>query len=75
MARGPWLRLNTLKYWALLFIIRRALSSERGFFGFLDLGFGCVGLPSLRVNGSGWIEECMGILGFVVGSFERGNEG
>lgn len=56
-------------------MIRRALSSESGFLGFLDLGLGFVGLPSLRENGSGRIEQCMcmGILGFVVGNFGRGS--
>lgn len=40
--------------------MRRALSSESGFFGFLDLGFGLLrllSLPSLRVHGSGLREH------------------
>lgn len=65
------MRLNRLKYWALALIMRRALSSESGFFGFLLLGFGlckCLLLPSLRVQGSGvWeehrkkVEVCLGL--------------
>lgn len=44
-------------------IIRRALSSESGFLGFLDFGFGLVGSPSLRVQGSGVTEERIWFLG------------
>lgn len=43
---------------ALALMMRRALSSERGFLGFLDLGFGRSGwLPSLRDQGSGLTDE------------------
>lgn len=40
--------------------MRRALSSERGFLGFFDLGFGLLRLeelPSLRDQGSGLMEQ------------------
>lgn len=44
-------------------IIRRALSSERGFLGFLDFGFGLASLllllPSLSDQRSGVIEKTM----------------
>lgn len=56
-------------------MIRRALSSESGFLGFLDLGLGFVGLPSLRENGSGRTEERMRSLGGLEGGFGRVNEG
>lgn len=43
-------------------MIRRALSSESGFFAFMDLGLGLLGsLPSLRDQGSGVTEERMRI--------------
>lgn len=73
IARDPWFRLNAPKYWALAFIIRRALSSESGFLGRFDLGFGLLTfllLPSLSVHGSGVTEQetmvCFG-LGLLVG--------
>ena len=56
-------------------MIQRALSSKKKVSGFFDLGFGFVGLASLKENGSGLFEECMGILRFIDGSFEKGNEG
>lgn len=61
-----------LKYWALALIIRRALSSERLFLGFLDLGLGLLmELPSLKDQGSGEIDEQVildfGGLGFGFG--------
>lgn len=40
-------------------IMRLALSSDNGFLGFLDLGLGFdMLLPSLKDQGSGWIEVC-----------------
>ena len=47
--------------------MRLALSSDNGFWGFLDLGLGLDMLfPSLKDQGSGWIEDLMGILsGFM----------
>lgn len=66
-ALGPWFLRNTLKYLALPFIMRRALSSESGFLGFLDLGFGLLGSPSLRDHGSGLTDDLTRILNFVDG--------
>lgn len=50
--------------------MRRALSSESGFFWCLDLGFGLsrfFGLPELRVHGSGLRQQrivgCGGLFG------------
>lgn len=56
--------------------MRRALSSDSGFLGFLDLGLGLLGsLPSLRDQGSGVTEEWMVILGFVEGGCGEGRSG
>lgn len=38
-------------------MIRRALSSQSGFLGFLERGFGRSGLPSLSDQGSGLTEQ------------------
>lgn len=48
-------------------IMRLALSSDNGFLGFLDLGLGLDMLfPSLKDQGSGWIEDLIGtLLGFM----------
>lgn len=48
-------------------IMRLALSSDNGFLGFLDLGLGLDMLfPSLKDQGSGWIEDLIGtLLGFI----------
>lgn len=65
--------------------MRRALSSDNGFLGFLDLGLGFVGFPSLRDHGSGCTEKereeeeeeesLMGALWVVEGSLGRVGKG
>lgn len=67
-AREPWLRLKALRYLALPLIMRRAFSSESGFLGFLDLGFGLLKFPSLRDHGSReTAQEMVVALGFDLG--------
>lgn len=51
--------------------MRRALSSESGFLGCLDLGLGRSGFPSLRDQGSGVTEERT--LTWILGGFVEGD--
>lgn len=56
--------------------MRRALSSDRGFLGFFDIGFGFDGsVPSFNDQGSGLIleKDLIVILGFVLVGFGKEN--